>query len=233
VKKRPLKLWIKVAVTAVLLGLISVVVPWGELWSQARQLDPAIWLAVFGCFLLGHLGGVVKWRFNVNIARGGLGLVDAVQIYFAGLFANLCLPSIVGGDGLKVVLAGRITGRYVSAIIGGLTDRLIDTAALLILIVTVAAPRRGQWSDAGRARPGIDFKLAVAVLIARSSVRADHLPVYRIRHECGLLAATHDEHHTKTRNDPTHDGSYVEQCPCHRGPSAGGHEPPESRAATR
>ena len=133
--KRRLKLWIKVAVTSTLLALILRVVPWGELWSGVQSLDRGLWLTVWSCFLVGHLAGAFKWRLNVNIGRAGLGRTDAVQIYSAGLFANLCLPSIVGGDGLKAVLAGRATGRYESAIFGGLTERLIDTLALLLLIV--------------------------------------------------------------------------------------------------
>ena len=133
--KKRLKFWIKAAVTGVLLALILRVVNWGELVEGVKQLDPLVWFAVLVCFMLGHLCGAMKWRFNVNICRAGLGRADAIQIYSAGLFANLCLPSIVGGDGLKALLAGRVTGRYESVVFGGLTERLIDTAALLILIV--------------------------------------------------------------------------------------------------
>jgi len=90
---------------------------------------------VWAVFAAGHFASSLKWRLNVNIGRAGLGVTDAVQIYSAGLFANLCLPSIVGGDGLKAVLAGRLTGRYESAIFGGLCERLIDTFALMALAV--------------------------------------------------------------------------------------------------
>ena len=133
--KKRLKFWIKASVTGLLLALILRVVNWSELVDGVRQLDPGLWALVLGCFITGHLAGALKWRLNVNICRAGLGRTDAIQIYAAGLFANLCLPSIVGGDGLKAVLAGRATGRYESVIFGGLTERLIDTAALLILIV--------------------------------------------------------------------------------------------------
>ena len=142
--KKRLKFWIKAAVTASVLALILRVVDWGELYEGARQLDPRLWLAVLFCFMAGHLCGALKWRLNVNICRAGLGRADAIQIYAAGLFANLCLPSIVGGDGLKAVLGGRVTGRYESVIFGGLTERLIDTLALLILIVVGTLLSSGQ-----------------------------------------------------------------------------------------
>jgi uncharacterized membrane protein YbhN (UPF0104 family) len=47
----------------------------------------------------------------------------------------LFLPSIVGGDALKAWLGGKLTGRLEACIFGGLTERLIDTLALLALIV--------------------------------------------------------------------------------------------------
>lgn len=147
--KKRLKLWIKVAVTSSLLALILRVVPWGDLWSGLQDLDPALWMLVWGCFLVGHLCGAFKWRLNVNIGRAGLGRTDAVQIYSAGMFANLCLPSIVGGDGLKAVLAGKVTGRYESAIFGGLSERLIDTFALLLMITVgslISADQVPGWA---------------------------------------------------------------------------------------
>jgi uncharacterized protein (TIRG00374 family) len=102
------------------------------------RLDSGLWLGVFAAFLAGHAIGVFKWRFNVNLADAQLKPVDAVQCYGAGLFANLFLPSIVGGDALKAWLAGKVTGRLEAAIFGGVTERLIDTLALLALIVAGA-----------------------------------------------------------------------------------------------
>jgi glycosyltransferase 2 family protein len=129
------KLWLKILVSALLLALILFKVPWQSLWSEASRLDPGLWLGVFAAFLAGHSIGVFKWRFNVNLGNARLGAVDAVQCYSAGLFANLCLPSIVGGDALKAWLAGKVTGRLEAAVLGGLTERLLDTAALLCLLI--------------------------------------------------------------------------------------------------
>ena len=134
-QRRKVILAVKVAVTLALFAVIFFKVPWDKLWTQAHQLDGRVWLGVLGAFWLGHLVGVFKWRFNVNVGKAGLGALDAVQCYAAGLFSNLFLPSIVGGDALKAFLAGKVTGRFEAAIFGGLTERLIDTAALLVLIV--------------------------------------------------------------------------------------------------
>ena len=106
-----MKLWVKVAVSAVLLAAVFLVVPWTQIREALGRLPPAVWAGVLGGFVLGHLAGVVKWRGFVNAGRAQLRGVDATLCYSAGLFANLCLPSIVGGDLLRMGLAGRLTRR--------------------------------------------------------------------------------------------------------------------------
>jgi glycosyltransferase 2 family protein len=145
------KIAFKLAVSAALVASILLVVPWTRLWESVRSLDPRTWLAVWGGFVAGHALGVFKWRYNVNLGirseRAKLSGVDAVQCYAAGMFANLCLPSIVGGDALKALLAAKVTGRAEAAVIGGLTERLIDTFALLVLIVVGALWSRETMPD--------------------------------------------------------------------------------------
>jgi len=160
------KLWIKVAVTLAFLGLIFWVVPFRQLWGAARRLEPAVWLSAFAGLVAGHGVGVFKWRLNVNLSRANLRPLDAVQCYSAGMFANLCLPTIVGGDALKALLAGRVTRRYEAAVIGGVTERLIDTTALLVLITTGAFLMRAAAPGWARqvALVGALIAIATAVL---------------------------------------------------------------------
>jgi uncharacterized membrane protein YbhN (UPF0104 family) len=128
------KLWIKVAVSGVLLALIFILLPWAKVWEALRQLPPSVWLGVWVGFGLGHALGVVKWRLFVNAGHASLRGVDATQCYSAGLFANLCLPSIVGGDLLRMAMAGRFTRRPEAVLWGGVLDRLTDVTALAILV---------------------------------------------------------------------------------------------------
>lgn len=129
-----MKIWFRVAVSVGLLALLLLLLPWETVRTAIERLPLSVWLAVLAGFITGHLLGVVKWRVVVNASGGGLTLVDAVRSYAAGLFANLCLPSIVGGDVLRAALAARATGRPEAAILGGVVDRTIDVATLGILI---------------------------------------------------------------------------------------------------
>ncbi|MBI5433513.1 MAG: flippase-like domain-containing protein [Planctomycetes bacterium] len=137
-KKKLVVLAIKIAFTAGFFALLFAKVSWSELWSRATSIAPSTWFAVFACFVAGHAVGALKWRYALGLSRARITVGDAFQCYAAGMFANLCLPSIVGGDAVKAVLAGRASKRFEAAVIGGATERLIDTFALLVLIVVGA-----------------------------------------------------------------------------------------------
>ncbi|HEV8124160.1 MAG TPA: lysylphosphatidylglycerol synthase transmembrane domain-containing protein [Gemmatimonadales bacterium] len=129
-----MKVWIKVAVSTTLLTLIFILLPWARVWQSLRQLPPLVWVGVWLGFGVGHALGVLKWRLFVNAGRASLGVIDAAQCYAAGLFANLCLPSIVGGDLLRMAMAGRISKRPEAVLWGGVLDRVTDVTGLAILV---------------------------------------------------------------------------------------------------
>src|SRR5690242_18222305 len=152
-----MKVWFKAAVSIGLLAVLFVILPWEQVQAAIRRLPPKVWLGVLGLFVLGHLAGVQKWRLLLQATRGRIGYGDAVRCYGAGLFANLCLPSIVGGDVLRAVMAGRVTGRMEAAFLSSIMDRVIDVGTLAILITAGALTAR-------RALPGWGGEVLTAAL---------------------------------------------------------------------
>ena len=138
-----MKVWAKAAVSVGLLGLLFALLPWSDVRSAFTRMPGRVWLGVLALFSLGHLAGVQKWRLLLQAGRGRIGYADAVRCYGAGLFANLCLPSIVGGDVLRAMMAGRITGRMEAAFLSSIMDRVIDVGTLAILITGGAIASRG------------------------------------------------------------------------------------------
>jgi uncharacterized protein (TIRG00374 family) len=130
-----MKLWLRIAVSGGLLALLLLFLPWDAVRDAIHRLPLSLWLAVLAGFLVGHFVGVIKWRILVNAGGRSLRMLDAVRCYSAGLFANLCLPSIVGGDVLRAALAARATRSPEAAVLAGVVDRAIDVATLAILIV--------------------------------------------------------------------------------------------------
>lgn len=127
-------LTLKLIVSFSTLILLLVVLPWQEVRQAVGYMSWPVWFAVLAGFICGHGLGIVKWRMMVNTGQAVLAPLDAIRCYAAGLFANLCLPSIVGGDVLRAVLAGKACGRPEAVVFGGVADRLIDIASMGILI---------------------------------------------------------------------------------------------------
>ena len=159
-----MKLWLRIAVSGGLLALLLLFLPWDTVRDAIHRLPFSLWLAVLAGFLAGHLLGVVKWRILVNAGGSKLRLLDAVRCYSAGLFANLCLPSIVGGDVLRAALAARATRSPEAAVLAGVVDRAIDVATLGILIAVGGMFARDALPGWGRSAFTITL-LVVAVIV--------------------------------------------------------------------
>lgn len=143
------RLWMKIAVSVGLLAVIFAVLPWHEVRQAVARLSAFVWFAVLGGFLVGHRLGVAKWRRLINAGRARLEANDAVRCYAAGLFANLCLPSIIGGDVLRAALAARATGRPEATVLGSIADRIVDIVALSLVLAAGGLLARNALPDWG------------------------------------------------------------------------------------
>lgn len=168
-----MKLWLKVLISGGLLALLFAILPWSELREGLSKLPPGLWALVLLGFVGGHLAGVFKWRLFVNAGKAAFRPADAVQCYSAGLFANLCLPSIVGGDVLRMAMAGSFTRRPEAALWGGVLDRVTDVASLAILVAGGAIFARG-------AIPGVGGEL-ILVAIALTGFAAMMVAPFALR----------------------------------------------------
>jgi uncharacterized membrane protein YbhN (UPF0104 family) len=145
-----MKKWIRPLVSFGLLALLFWFIPWHELRTALGRLPAVLWVGVVCGFLAGHSLGVSKWRLLINAGRSNLGRLDAIRCYAAGLFTNMCLPSLVGGDVLRVALATKAIGRPEAALLGGLADRLSDTIALIILLTAGGVLAHGSLPGWGK-----------------------------------------------------------------------------------
>ncbi len=125
------------AVTSLLiLGALFTQLPLAELGQTFSHISFTLWGLIIGVFVLGHLIGAAKWNVLINIGTGGFSYLPTVRCYFAGLFANLFLPSIAGGDVVRAGLAIRQNSREKEAVVlGSLLDRFLDMIALALLIL--------------------------------------------------------------------------------------------------
>jgi hypothetical protein len=126
----PARVAMRVGGSIAILGVLLAFLPVQTLFAALANVPLHVWPLALGAYLCLHLVGTVKWRLMVNAAGAGLGFCTAIRCYYAGLFGNLFLPSIVGGDLVRAGLAMRLSGNKGAVILGSLVDRALDMLAL-------------------------------------------------------------------------------------------------------
>lgn len=155
--------------TAVVLALLFFVLPVEQLWAAIRRVPPQVWLTVLAGYLAAHLIGVLKWRLMVNLAGAGLDHSQAARCYFAGLFGNIFLPSLIGGDLIRAGLALRMGRSKAGVLLGSLVDRILDVIAITCIAVTGALLAPGALHPHSRR---IFWGLAAVFAIAAAGAAA-------------------------------------------------------------
>jgi len=158
--------------SAAALLLLSWMLPLDQLWAAMRRLPLWVFALTLAAYLTTHTVASLKWRMMVNTAGAGLGYTPAVRCYFAGLFGNVFLPSIVGGDLIRAGLAMRSAQHRAGAVLASLLDRMLDVLALGLvagfgaLMVPRALDERSRRVFLALAAVFALLALGVALLVA-------------------------------------------------------------------
>lgn len=125
---------VRILFSIIIIAGLLIWLPINDLLEIFQQIPVAAWLLVAGGYLIGHTIGAVKWGLLINMGKKKLPFLITIRYYFAGLFANLFLPSLAGGDVVKAGLAVHYNKEKGFAIFGTLLDRVIDTGSIVFLI---------------------------------------------------------------------------------------------------
>jgi hypothetical protein len=125
--------WVRIAGSLLFLGILLAFLPLQKLVIALRSIPLTLWVWVLMGFLSTHLIGVAKWRLTLHISNARLTFAQAVRCYFAGLFGTVFLPSVIGGDVVRMGLAFRIQRNRAGVLLGSLVDRLLDTVSLAVV----------------------------------------------------------------------------------------------------
>jgi len=130
------------ATALLVLGVLLHFLPLGPLRAAIARVPISRLLAALLGYLLAHCVGVAKWRMVVNAAGAELDLASSAQCYFGGLFGTLFLPSIVGGDVVRLAVGLQRSPRPAAVLAGNLVDRFLDVTAQagLVLMGVLLAP---------------------------------------------------------------------------------------------
>ena len=109
--------------------------PFAALLAAVARIPPARFFIILVLYLCAHCVGVLKWRMVVNAAGATLDLATSAQCYFGGLFGTLFLPSIIGGDVVRLAVGLRKSPRPAAVLAGNVADRFLDVSAQAGLVV--------------------------------------------------------------------------------------------------
>jgi glycosyltransferase 2 family protein len=165
--------------SGLVLYLLLRFLPKREIWNALRQLPLRLWVLVLVGYLAAHVIGAAKYRLVLNLGGAELEVNQATRCYFAGLFGSLFLPSLIGGDILRIALALRVARSRAAVLLGSLVDRITDFCALVILVLVGALFASGTL-DPGNRRVFV-MVIGIGVLIAGIAASAVLLfPVRRL-----------------------------------------------------
>ena len=94
--------------SALVLYFLFRLLPGRKVWQALGLLPARLWILVLAGYLAAHVAGAMKYRLLLNLGGAGISRRQAARCYFAGLFASLFLPSLIGGDILRMAMALRM-----------------------------------------------------------------------------------------------------------------------------
>ena len=129
-KKPIFRIFISLSVLCILFSILHP----SRLWQTIKQVPAVLWIFAVVSTVAIHFVGVIKWSLLINTTHNKLSLFSAFRCYFAGLFANLFLPSMTGGDIVRAGLAIKLNKEKEAVILGSIMDRIIDAGALALIV---------------------------------------------------------------------------------------------------
>ena len=123
--------WLKPAVTIALYLFVFYWTDFRAILGRLRTAELAPLAAAILLYAAGQTLSALKWRLLLRPVRLTTSFARLVGFYFTGMFFNLFLPTIVGGDAVKAVLLARETGAPARATMSVFMERNTGLCALL------------------------------------------------------------------------------------------------------
>jgi uncharacterized protein (TIRG00374 family) len=116
------------------LAILFHFLPVEPLRAAIRKIPLTRFAIVLLVYLSAHALGIAKWRMVVNTAGAQLDYSTSAQCYLGGLFGTLFLPSIIGGDVVRMAVGLRRSPRPAAVLAGNAVDRFLDVTSQATLV---------------------------------------------------------------------------------------------------
>lgn len=138
------------------------------------SVQPQGLLLATACFLLALSCGITRWWRLLRLAGAPVRWLDSFRLTFLGLFFNLVVPGLTGGDVVKAILAVREHPKQKhDALVSVVVDRVFGMYMLMILAAVVLLIQRERFPGFGLPFVGIALGLTLgAWLYSHPKLRA-------------------------------------------------------------
>lgn len=123
------------------LALYALVFYWVDAGAIARELARTrldLMLASVALYVAGQAVSTLRWKVLLGPVGLSASYPRLLGFYFTGMFFNLFLPTIVGGDAVKAVLLARDTGAPARATMSVFMERNLGLLALVVVAIAAA-----------------------------------------------------------------------------------------------
>lgn len=125
--------WLRVLISLVLLAVLVLAADPVKIKQSVSGFNGSCLPLVFGLIALSVFISALKWKVLLDAQNNRIGLIRLFRIYVISLFFNNFLPSSIGGDGVRIYLAGKHYNRTSSAAASVVVERAIATISLSLL----------------------------------------------------------------------------------------------------
>ena len=139
---------LRVGGSVVLLATVILLLPRHELLGALRQASVGVLTVSIAAYLLCHVAAAGKWRMLMGRSTD-VSWQKALRAHFSGLVANLSPLGLIGGDVVRAGVAINGSQQSSAIMLTSIVDRLVDTAALMIIATLGFAYIGGQTATAG------------------------------------------------------------------------------------
>jgi glycosyltransferase 2 family protein len=133
--RRPLFIVLRWLVALLLLALLFHFIRFSPLRAALSRVPPWLFLAVLLLYFLALTVAIAKWHMVVNAAGASLPFAASAQCFASGLFGDLFLPSVIGGDIARLAVGISRSPRPAAVVTGNVADRLLDAGAQVSLVL--------------------------------------------------------------------------------------------------
>jgi uncharacterized membrane protein YbhN (UPF0104 family) len=158
--------WLRIGAGAAIVGYLVCHTHWQPVAAAIRGMAWQHWFAALTIFLCSQVASGWRWAELARPLGFNFSRLQFIQVYFEGMFFNLCLPSSIGGDVLKAYWLAPSTAGRVLAGCTVLVDRAVGLVGLGVIGSTALAARAFHLSIYSAAPLGVAILAAALVAVS-------------------------------------------------------------------